>query len=257
MGQAIAYAFAAAGCKEIALLDINEEGLKATKSELDHRHSSHTGGVLTKTYKIEVTDATNVAEVFSHVKEDFGSIDYAVNCAGIGTNFRPSTETEIEVFDRINGVNYRGVWLCSREELKIMKMQPLETPANAHMPEFRRQRGAIVNISSSLGLAAMPNSPAYTAAKAGVIGITRADALDYSEHRIRVNAVLPGIVLTPMTNIPGLKEAMEATAVQHGTPMKRWGQPEEIADVVVFLCGSKASFVQGAAWTVDGGYIIQ
>jgi NAD(P)-dependent dehydrogenase (short-subunit alcohol dehydrogenase family) len=78
--------------------------------------------------------------------------------------------------------------------------------------------------------------------------------LDYSEHRIRVNPVSPGIVLTPMTNILGLKEGMEETAVKHGTPMRRWGHPEEIANVVVLLCNTKASFVQGAAWTVGGGF---
>jgi NAD(P)-dependent dehydrogenase (short-subunit alcohol dehydrogenase family) len=184
-------------------------------------------------------------------------MDYAVNCAGVSFDFRASTDTEIDIFDRINSVNYRGVWLCSREELKIMKTQPVETLANAQMPEFRRQRGAIVNISSSLDLASVPNNPAYTTAKAGVIGITRADVLDYSEHRIRVNPVLPGIVLTPMTNIPGLKEGMEETTVKHGAPMRRWGHPEEIADVVVFLCDTKASFLLGTAWTVDGGFLIQ
>jgi NAD(P)-dependent dehydrogenase (short-subunit alcohol dehydrogenase family) len=78
-------------------------------------------------------------------------MDYAVNCAGVSSDFRASTDTEIDVFDRINSVNYRGVWLYPREELKIMETQPLETPANAQMPESRRQRGSIVNISSSLG----------------------------------------------------------------------------------------------------------
>jgi NAD(P)-dependent dehydrogenase (short-subunit alcohol dehydrogenase family) len=138
MGQAIAYTFAAAGCHEIALLDQRRGSQKLQNRAINHRQSGHTGGVLTNTYKADVTNVRNVAEVFSHIKEDFGSIGYAVNCASVSSDFCASTDTEIDVFDCINNVNYRSVWLCSQEELKIMKTQPLETPANAQMPDFRR-----------------------------------------------------------------------------------------------------------------------
>ena len=207
-------------------------------------------------YDCDVADPSTVSKVFATIVEDFGRIDFAVNCAGITTNNKPSTECSVEDFDRINAVNMRGVWLCSREELKVMKEQPLNLGINKEIPEYRAQRGAIVNIASGSAIVAVPNSPAYAASKAGVVSLTRVDAFDYSPHRIRVNAVLPGLVDTPMTNkLPGQRE-MVIQMVLPMVPIKRLSMPEEIADAALFLCSWKASSVQGSSMVVDGGYTI-
>ena len=207
-------------------------------------------------YECDVSDPSAVSRVFAKIVEDFGRIDYAVNSAGITTNNKPSTDCSIEEFDRINAVNMRGVWLSSREELKVMKTQPLNLGISNEIPEYRAQRGAIVNIASGTAIVAVPNSPAYAAAKAGVVSLTRADALDYSAHKIRVNAVLPGLIDTPMVNqVPGQRD-MLMQMVPMVVPMKRLAMSEEIADAALFLCSWKASYVHGASIVVDGGYTI-
>ena len=207
-------------------------------------------------YDCDVSDPSTVSRVFAKIVEAFGRIDYAVNCAGITTNNKPSTDCSIEDFDRINAVNMRGVWLSSREELKVMKTQPLNLGVNNEVPEYRAQRGAIVNIASGSAIVAVANSPAYAAAKAGVVSFTRVDALDYSPHRIRVNALLPGLVDTPMMNqFPGQRDMVMQMALPM-VPMKRLSMPEEIADAALFLCSWRASSVQGASMVVDGGYTI-
>jgi NAD(P)-dependent dehydrogenase (short-subunit alcohol dehydrogenase family) len=154
-------------------------------------------------------------------------------------------------------VNLRGTFLCAREELRIMKAQPLDCDVYAGISAHRAQRGAIVNIASGLAFVAMPECAAYCASKAGIVALTRADALDYSHYRIRVNAVLPGIVETAMTTrSEEARATLQKEAVDSGsTPMKRWGMPEEIADACLWLCGNGASFVQGVTLPVDGGYL--
>lgn len=251
----MARAFAAAGCTNLALCDINIKGLQSTL-EAVRKYSATAPGTKFEVYDCDVTEASTVSKVFAKIVEVFGRIDYAVNCAGITTNNKPSTECSIEDFDRINAVNLRGVWLSSREELKVMKTQPLNLGIKNEIPEYRAQRGAIVNIASGSAIVAVPNSPAYAAAKAGVVSLTRADALDYSPHRIRVNAVLPGLVDTPMMDqVPGQRDMVIQMAVPM-VPMKRLLLPEEIADAALFLCSWKASSVQGSSMVVDGGYTI-
>lgn len=181
----------------------------------------------------------------------------------------------MEDFLKINRTNYFGCWLCSRAQLRVMKQQE---PLPGHDPERPPQRGAIVNIASQLGIVGRPNcgmyymrssavvtnggwcytdfNPvAYSGSKAGVIAMTRGDAIDYSEVGIRVNCICPGIIETPMT--AGAEEL--ATMLKPSidiAPMKRMGKPQEVADCALFLCSTKASFVQGASMVVDGGYII-
>ncbi len=205
-------------------------------------------------YNCDVSEPSSVTATFEKVLHRFGRIDYAVNCAGLPTNNKPSTECSVEEFDHINGVNIRGLWLCSREELKVMKEQSLSSETYGNILDSRAQRGAIVNIASGTALVGVPNSPAYATSKAGVVSLTRADAIDYSAHRIRVNAVLPGLVDTPMLRgAVGDVKAFEGMAAPM-IPMKRLAQPEEIADAVLFLCSHRASYIQGHAMVVDGGY---
>lgn len=237
------------------MCDINNKGLESTLEDL-HKNWAKAQSTRFEAFDCDVSDPSVVSNVFSKIVEVFGRIDYAVNCAGITTNNKPSTECSIEEFDRIHAVNMRGVWLSSREELKVMKAQPLNLGNNNEIPEYRAQRGAIVNIASGSAIVAVPNSPAYAAAKAGVVSLTRADALDYSPHRIRVNAILPGLVDTPMMDqVPGQRDMVIQMALPM-VPMRRLLMAEEIADAALFLCSWKASSVQGSSMVVDGGYTI-
>jgi NAD(P)-dependent dehydrogenase (short-subunit alcohol dehydrogenase family) len=253
MGRAIAQTFAKLGCTNIALIDIDSKGLDAT-ARLVHISLSQAKAHI-HTQECDISNAESVSTAFAEIFNTFQRIDYLVNAAGIMVFNEPSTETSIESFDSVHSINYRGLWLCSRQALKIMTKQPLDCEAfpDAGIDPARAQRGSIVNISSVLGLQAMAGSPAYCAAKAGVLSLTRSDAVDYSPHRIRVNAVMPGLVDTPMTR--PTKEIAEYWDVvaERQAPMRRKGSAQEIADVVLFLSGNKASFVQGAAWAVDGG----
>ncbi|OAL40201.1 hypothetical protein AYO20_00621 [Fonsecaea nubica] len=255
IGRATALSFAQSGCTRIALLDLNEDGLSATKKLIEEAAGDN-NSLKIHIYKCDVSNHDSVTQAYADVKETFGRLDYAVHCAGIIV-FGRSTEFSLEDFDRQNSVNYRGLWLCSREALRIMRTQSLDCEAypEAQIPPTRAQRGSIVNISSGLALVSQSNCPAYSGAKAGALAVSRSDGIDYASERIRVNAVLPGIVDSPMTNPdPETRKWLETNPVQ-STPMRRFGLPEEIADVCVFLSGNKASFVTGAGWCVDGGFI--
>lgn len=178
----------------------------------------------------------------------FGRIDYSVQCAGVLGQGLRSHETALRDFDYINGVNYRGTWLVTREVLgRMVKQEPL--------PDHQGQRGAVVNIASQLGLTARTGAAPYCASKSAVISMTKADAIDYSPDSIRVNCVCPGVIATPMTvDSNGVMDRVrDAVDV---APMKRMGTPDEVADPVLFLCSPRSSFIQGHALVVDGGYTI-
>ncbi|KAK5311533.1 hypothetical protein LTR93_011686 [Exophiala xenobiotica] len=257
IAQSIALAFAQAGCTQLALLDINEDGLAKTKTLVEDTIKADFPHQTAKinTYKCDVSSPQSVEAVYKAVNDKFGRIDYSVHCAAVGF-LKATADTSVDDFDKVNSIDYRGLWLCSREAIKIMLRQNLNSEAYAgfKIPDTRAQRGAIVNISSGLALYAQPNGSAYCGAKAGVLGLTRADAIDYAKDRIRVNAVLPGVIATPATTTdPEIRAYMESMPVRQ-TPFRRFGLPEEIADVTVFLAGVKASYVSGASWTVDGGF---
>ncbi|ORY25848.1 oxidoreductase [Naematelia encephala] len=257
IGSAVAHAFVREGCRKVILTDVNPTTLESTCTSLKAlaEHSGKEEKIAILVVSGDISDSTFVDHLFSRIKEDFGRLDYAVNCAGIIGNNLPSSESAVEDFDRINGVNYKGLWLCSRKELELMKGQ--EIRERAEYGGVRIQRGSIVNIASQLGIVGRPNAPIYCASKSAVIGLTRCDAIDYSPHLIRVNAVCPGIIDTPMVNNrPTGAPAMDISKSIAIAPMNRVGKPEEVADVCLFLCSEKASFVQGAAWLVDGGYTI-
>ena len=257
IGLATATAFALAGSRKVAILDVSEENLQVAKGKIMKSLSEvELPEIPIELVHCDVGKPNSVSAAYAKVLEAFGRIDYAVNCAGIFVPGGPSTDCSIEDFDRQNSVAYRGLWLCSREALKIMKGQKLDCAAypDAHIPEARAQRGAIVNISSQLAKGWQENVPAYIASKAAVIALTHCDALDYVDHRIRVNCVLPGIVETPMTTPnDAVRKYMEDGPVAR-TPMKRFGRPEELADAILFLAGNKSSFITGTELSVDGGF---
>ncbi|KAF2774269.1 NAD(P)-binding protein [Teratosphaeria nubilosa] len=244
IGQATAVSFAREECRKIVIADRNEDGLKATETSI--REISKDVEVL-----LAPTDVSSPASVQSLIDAAiamFGRIDYICNAAGIMGESQPSDQTSVEEFDRINGINYRGI----KRELtpaksQMLKQEPLPThdgrPGN---------RGSIVNIASQLGIVGRSAAAAYCASKSAVISLTRCDAVDYSKDNIRINCVCPGVIETPMTT-PRMDFLKPAISI---APMNRPGTPQEVADCVLFLCSSKATFVQGSALVVDGGYVI-
>ncbi|KAL7943879.1 oxidoreductase [Trichoderma barbatum] len=257
IGAATAQAFAIAGCTKIGITDIDEPGLLETQRSINKVHP----GVRVFARAGDIADEAFVESFMDGVQQEFGRIDYAVNCAGILSAPLRSTELSAEEFDRINHVNYRGCWLSSRAELKRMvKQDPIHAmEPNPYKPDSDSNRpsdrGAIVNIASQLGIVGRQAAPAYCASKSAVIGMTRCDAIDFSPDGIRVNCVCPGVIQTPMTTHSEEVKQRLQPAIDIA-PMKRMGQPEEVADAILFLCSRQASFIQGHALVVDGGYVI-
>ncbi|KAK8194737.1 oxidoreductase [Phyllosticta capitalensis] len=248
IGNATAHAFVEAGCTRIAITDINPTTLDSTAKSISEKYPN--AQILAVAGDISSSDF--VDSFIGQVVEKFGRLDYCVNCAGVLGPGKDSTSTSLEEFDKVNAVNYRGCWLTNRAQLKAMMRQD---PLPSHDARRPAQRGAIVNIASQLGIVGRPNAAAYCASKGAVIALTRSDAIDYSAHGIRVNCICPGVIETPF--IMTKQEDREAILpFAEIAPMKRMGQPYEVADAALFLCSTKASFVQGHAMTVDGGYVI-
>ncbi|KAK1980687.1 short-chain dehydrogenase [Colletotrichum cereale] len=244
IGFAVARGFARSGCSKVAITDLNKKSLADTREailQIDPKaHVVSREG--------DVSDEGFVNSFVQEAVEEFGRIDYSVSCAGILGESLRSHETSTAAFDLITNVNYKGSWLVSRAVLRYMlNQEPHE--------EHPGQRGAIVNIASQLGVVARPAAAPYCASKAAIINMTRSDAIDYSQDGIRVNCVCPGVIATPMTTASEeLVERLRPTI--DIAPMKRMGTSDEVANAVLFLCSSQASFVQGHALVVDGGYTI-
>ena len=235
IGLAAARAFAEAGAS-VVVADSNAILLKEAANGL--RSAGHEVLAIT----CDVRDRSRVKAMIEQAVETYGQIDAAFNNAGINCDGAPMLETEDEEFDNILDVNLRGVWNCMKAELLHMVAQG---------------SGAIVNCSSIGGMRGSKGRAAYSASKFGVIGLTRAAALDYAGKGIRINAVCPGIIgNTPMAtkvtknNDPDIIKAFVAAE-----PIGRLGEPEEIAAAVLWLCGPGASFMVGHAMAVDGGIL--
>lgn len=190
--------------------------------------------------RCDVSDEQDVERLVAATVERFGRLDAAFNNAGIEGAQAPTAVSEAANFDKVVAINMRGVWLCMRAQIRQMLAQT--------------GGGSIVNCSSVAGLIGLPNISAYVASKHGVIGLTRSAALEYAREQIRVNAICPGAIETPMlerymAGVPGGRQAMEETE-----PMGRIGSPEEIASAVIWLCSPGAAFTTGQAIAVDGGW---
>jgi len=188
----------------------------------------------------DVAEEAQVSALVSETVNRFGRLDAAFNNAGIGGNSAETHAYEIDDWDRVMSINLRGVFLCMRAEIPQM----LEQGA-----------GTIVNTASIAGLVAFQNSPAYTASKHAVIGLTRTTALEYAQRGIRVNAVCPGIIDTPLIAGALQRDNAAFDRFTEAEPIGRLGTPEEIADAVVWLSSPKASFVLGHPMVVDGGWV--
>lgn len=186
----------------------------------------------------DVRNPSNVQEAVDTCVQDMGRVDFAVNCAGVGgtPTAAPLAEMTIEAFDDIIDINLRGTFLSMRAELAVMA---------------RQGYGSIVNMASAAGLVGVRNSAAYSASKHGVLGLTKSAALDYADVGIRVNAICPGMIETPLTSV-GMPPAYHQ-AILAAHPMRRVGVVDEIASAALWLCGPGATFTTGAALPIDGG----
>lgn len=234
IGRATAVLLAREGAR-LAVADAKEETAAETAAAIRAR-----GGEAIS-LRADVTREADVEAMVAAAVAAYGQLDGAFNNAGIspeatGAGGQRTAEMTLAAWQRMLDVNLTGVFLCMRQE--IMQMQ-------------KQGGGAIVNTASILGLVAAPTAAAYVASKHGVLGLTKTAAVEYAEAGIRVNAVCPGYIETPMTADVLQRRGPDLMA---RVPQRRMGQPEEIAETVAWLCSDRASFVTGAEFTVDGGY---
>jgi NAD(P)-dependent dehydrogenase (short-subunit alcohol dehydrogenase family) len=233
IGRSTALAFGRAGL-DVAVLDRDAERGEKTAEEI------RALGRRSIFVACDVADAEQVAAAHARVVAELGSIDAAVNNAGIEGENAHTADCSIENFDRIFSVNIRGTFLCLREQLRQMKTQ--------------ENGGAIVNMASVAGSIGFPGLPAYCASKGAVVQLTRTASIEYAEQKIRINAVAPGVVKTEMiTRTSQGNPAIEAV-YNSLCPMNRMASPDEIAGTCVFACSPRASFMTGSILTVDGGF---
>ena len=232
IGFATARAFAESSAA-VVITDVNENAAKAAADTLTNAGHKALG------LRCDVSDEAQVATAIAETVSVFGRLDAAYNNAGLHA---PSVETAdalAEDFDRVIAVNLRGVWACMKHELRQMRKQG---------------NGTIVNCSSQSGLAGIAGLGAYTASKHGVIGLTKAAALEYARRGIRINAICPGTANTPMVAKAMKDHPAEMQAVIDDIPLGRMGTPEEIASAVLWLCSPGAGFMIGQIVAPDGGY---
>jgi NAD(P)-dependent dehydrogenase (short-subunit alcohol dehydrogenase family) len=235
IGQAAALALAREGAA-IVIADREPAG-GATTLEMLKARGGH-GLAIT----IDTSVASQVEALIQRTVDEYGRLDCAVNNAGIQGQIASTADCTEENWDRIVSVNLKGVWLCLKYEIAQM---------------LRQGGGAIVNVSSNFGLVGSRGMPAYTASKHGVIGLTKTAALEYARHEVRVNAVCPGPTRTPLLETVLSEQPEIVAAIEAAQPIGRIGRAQEIAEAILWLCSDSASFVTGAALSVDGGYVTQ
>ena len=235
MGLATAKAFAEAGAA-VALADVNGDGARAAADALVAAGHKAIG------IRCDVADLDEVEAMVKQTVSTFGRLDMAFNNAGVQSPVAETADADPKDYDFVMGVNLRGVWNCMKHELLQMRKQG---------------SGAIVNNSSLGGLVGIAERGIYHASKHGVVGLTKSAGPEYAAKGIRINAVCPGIIETPM--VMGMLETQPEAmaALMKEVPMGRLGRAEEIADAVLWLCSPASSFVIGHALPVDGGYTVR
>lgn len=234
MGLDTARAFAKAGAA-VTLADVSEATLQQAVDQITAGGGKAIGVVC------DVADEAQVAAMVEHTVAAFGRLDAAFNNAGIQVPASEIADQSIEDYDRISAINQRSVWACMKHELKQMRKQG---------------SGVIVNCSSIGGLTGRAMIAAYHGTKHGVIGLTRSAALEYATRGVRINAVCPGTIDTPMVSSMLDKGMLSMDDLLRDLPMKRLGRGEEIAGAVLWLCSSGSTFVTGQALAVDGGFTV-
>lgn len=221
----------------LVLCDVDKNGVNKTAETIKNQ-----GG---KAIPV-VADVSSEKEVKHLIKETiraYGKLDIACNNAGVSGELASTADYSVKEWDRVMNINLKGQWLCMKYEIPAM---------------LENGGGSIINVSSILGVVGFENAPAYTAAKHGLIGLTKTAALEYAAKGIRVNAIAPAFIETPMLEKAGIttdEEIKTSTVALH--PIGRLGRPEEVADAVVWLASDESSFVTGHTLLVDGGYTIR
>ena len=236
LGLATATAFAESGAA-VVLADWNDTSVRSAAEELKAK------GYRALAVRCDVSDDAQVESTVHQTIKAFGRLDAAYNNAGVQNLLAETADTTREDYDRVMGINLRGVWSCMKFELQQMR---------------RQGSGTIVNCSSLGGLLGGAERGTYHAAKHGVLGFTKSAALEYAARGIRINAVCPGLIQTPMSDqmvAAGQGEALKA--MEKSIPMGRVGRPEEIAQAVLWLCSDAASYVTGQSISVDGGFVMR
>jgi NAD(P)-dependent dehydrogenase (short-subunit alcohol dehydrogenase family) len=236
LGLATAQAFARARAS-VVLADSNLESARSAAEALNAL------GYTALAIHCDVADDAQIEAMVRETLATFGRLDAAYNNAGVQNVLAETADTTRQDYDRVMGINLRGVWSSMRAELQHMRKQG---------------SGAIVNCSSLGGLVGGAERGIYHAAKHGVIGFTKSAALEYASRGIRINAVCPGLIQTPMSDqmvAAGQGEALKA--MEKNIPMARVGRPEEIANAVLWLCSDASSYVTGQSLSVDGGFIMR
>jgi NAD(P)-dependent dehydrogenase (short-subunit alcohol dehydrogenase family) len=234
IGRAAALAFAREDAS-VVVADVSEQGNQNVARIIEE------AGGRALAVRCDVARAEDVTAALDQTVETFGHLDFAFNNAGVEQPIMATAELTEKEWDRIVDINLRGVFLCMRHEIPLM---------------LKQGGGVIVNTSSGAGVKGFAGQGAYCAAKHGVVGLTKAAALDYAKANIRVNAVCPGIIETPMMDrfSGGTPQGRERVITQE--PVGRMGKPEEIAAAVVWLCSDAAAFVIGHAMVIDGGQTV-
>jgi NAD(P)-dependent dehydrogenase (short-subunit alcohol dehydrogenase family) len=234
IGRAVALAFAAEGAR-VMVCDINATGGAETVSLIE------AAGAKARFQEVNVAEESSVTAMVAATVAEFGRLDCAVNSAAIDPEIDLEPKWNLSEMDRILSINLRGTILCLKSQIEAMRQSG---------------GGAIVNFASFAGVAGVPSKPFYTAAKHGVVGLTRSVGLDQAKYGIRVNAICPGFIKTPMalanTDKPGVLEAIMAR-----NPTRRVGEAGEVAATTLFLCSEKAGFIIGQAISIDGGISAQ
>jgi NAD(P)-dependent dehydrogenase (short-subunit alcohol dehydrogenase family) len=235
LGRASAIALARAGAT-VTVADVNEDGGKETAALVYEEAGGDAEFV-----RADVTRPDDVAAMVDQAVARLGHLDCALNNAGMTGTSAPTADYELDDWNRAIALNLTGVFLCLKYEL----------------PAMLERGGSIVNMASGAGLVGFPGLPAYVASKHGVVGLTKAAALEYASQGVRINAICPGSTRTPMLEgFMGGDEQVERTMTR-AVPLGRLGVPSEIAEAVVWLCSDAASFVVGHALAVDGGSVVQ
>ena len=231
IGLACGHALARSGAA-VCLWDLNAEALQTAAAELEQY------GRPTRTAVVDVSDSDRVSEAMEAVVNDLGRVDVVVANAGIGGEQKPTAEYSDASWHKVIGVNLDGVFYTQRAGIQAMR---------------RNGGGSVINMASILGQVGFAMSSAYVAAKHGVLGMTKAAAWEHAADGVRVNAVGPGFILTPLLEANLDQAAIDFLASQHA--LQRMGQPEEVGELVAWLASDASSFVTGAYYPVDGGYL--
>ena len=235
IGRAAALKFAEEGAS-VVVADVNVEEGEETVELIEE-----TGGeaVFVET---DVSEEADVGRMVDTAVETFGGLDFAFNNAGIEGETAPTSEQPMSNWNNVIDVNLKGVFNCMQAEIPVM---------------LEHGGGAIVNTASIAGELGFRGLAPYVASKHAVVGLTKTAALEYSTEGVRVNAILPGVIDTPMVQRSAQADQEMMEQVQRATPMGRLGAPEEIGDAAVWLCSEEASFMTGESMTIDGGYVTQ